>query len=63
MAQHAKGLYTVEEACEYLGGIVKSTLYKYMGEQSLESIKMRGRRMFTREQLDNFIRSQELLAS
>lgn len=63
MAQHTKGLYTVEEACEYLGGIVKSTLYKYMGEQSLESIKMRGRRMFTREQLDNFIRSQELLAS
>lgn len=63
MAQHNKGLYTVEEACEYLGGIVKSTLYKYMGEQSLESIKMRGRRMFTREQLDNFIRSQELLAS
>lgn len=63
MAQHNKGLYTVEEACEYLGGIVKSTLYKYMSDQSLESIKMRGRRMFTREQLDNFIRSQELLAS
>ena len=42
-------------ACEYMGGISKPTLHKFMREKKLEGFWLGYRRMFMVEELDRFL--------
>lgn len=58
MTKKLQGLYSVEDARQYLGGIGRNTLYGHINTQALESLMIGSRRFFTKEQLDSFIQSQ-----
>ena len=58
MKKHLQGLYSVEDAMKYLGGIGRRTLYVYINSRTLESLTIGSRRFFTKEQLDSFIQNQ-----
>ena len=58
MKKHLQGLYSVEDAMQYLGGIGRRTLYVYINSRTLESLTIGSRRFFTKEQLDSFIQNQ-----
>ena len=47
--------FTMAEACQYLGGISRPTLYRLMGRGEIESYHLGVRRYFTREALDKLI--------
>ena len=46
---------TMAEACEYLGGISRPTMYRLIGDNQLASFHIGVRRYFTRESLDRLI--------
>jgi len=58
LKKNSQGLYSVEDAMQYLGGIGRGTLYGHIKAQTLESLTIGSRRFFTKEQLDSFIQSQ-----
>lgn len=58
MKKHLQGLYSVEDAMKYLGGIGRRTLYEHINAHTLESLTIGSRRFFTKEQLDSFIQNQ-----
>jgi excisionase family DNA binding protein len=43
------------EACNYIGGVSRPTMYKLLGEGSIESYNLGVRRYFTKESLDKLI--------
>jgi len=45
---------SIVEACEYLGGISRPTMYRLLGE-GLASYTIGSRRFFTKDGLDEFI--------
>ncbi len=45
----------MEEACGYLGGISRPTMYRLLGEGQLSSYHIGVRRYFTKESLDHLI--------
>ena len=47
--------FTMLEACQYLGGISRQTMYKLLGEGHLTSYSLGVRRYFTKESLDELI--------
>jgi excisionase family DNA binding protein len=55
MAKIIKRAYTISEACQYLGGISRPTLYKLMGDGGLPLYRIGRRVFFTKESLDEFI--------
>ena len=58
MSKQLQGLYSVEDARQYLGGIARKTLYNHMNAARLESLTIGSRRFFTKDQLDAFIQGQ-----
>lgn len=49
-----RGAFSVKEAAEYLG-VGKNTLYSLMYSNEIISVKIRGRRLITRIEMDNFL--------
>ena len=47
--------YTMVEACSYLGGISRQTMYRMLGDGKLASYNIGIRRYFTKESLDALI--------
>ena len=47
--------YTMAEACGYLGGISRQTMYKILGDGDVSSYHIGVRVYFTKESLDRFI--------
>jgi len=47
--------YTMAEACGYLGGISRQTMYKILGDGDVSSYHIGVRVYFTKESLDKFI--------
>ena len=58
MSTPAKRGYTMAEACEYLGGISRPTMYRLLGQGEIDSYHLGVRRYFTRESLDRLINSR-----
>ena len=58
METAAKRGYTMAEACEYLGGISRPTMYRLLGQGEIDSYHLGVRRSFTRESLDRLINSR-----
>ena len=50
--------YTMREACEYLGGVSRTTIYRLLGEGALTSYHLGVRHDFTKESLDQLIDRQ-----
>ena len=50
-------LLNVEEACEALGGIARSTLYELIGRGDLHSLAIGRRRLIPRSAIGEFIRA------
>jgi excisionase family DNA binding protein len=50
--------FTMVEACDYLGGISRPTMYRLMGNGSLTPYRIGARVYFTIENLDKFIDTQ-----
>ena len=57
MMMEKRGL-TMEEACEYIGGVSRPTMYKLLGEGEIESFHIGVRRYFTRDSLDHWINNR-----
>lgn len=53
-----KKVLSLPEACAYLGGISRPTLYRLLGDGSLGSLKIGTRRFILRESLDDFLRDR-----
>lgn len=47
-------LYSLQEACGLLG-VKKDMLYRYINSGQLESTKIGRRRLFSKQQLENFV--------
>ena len=50
-----KRVFTMAEACEYLGGISRPTMYRLIGQGEINSLHIGVRRYFPRESLDAFV--------
>ena len=50
-----KRAFTMNEACEYLGGISRSTMYRLIGRGEIDSFLIGRRRFTTIENLERFI--------
>ena len=50
-----KRVFNMVEACHYLGGISRQTMYRLMGEGQINSLHIGVRRFFPREDLEKFI--------
>ena len=50
-----KRIFTMAEACKYLGGISRPTMYKLIGEGAIRSLHIGVRRYFPVESLNTFI--------
>jgi len=55
MAKIIKRAYTISEACQYLGGVSRPTMYRLLGGGELSSYHIGVRVYFTKESLDKFI--------
>jgi excisionase family DNA binding protein len=53
-----KRIYSMTEACRYLGGISRGKVYQLMGDGSLKSLTIGNRRYFRIEDLDRFVDDQ-----
>ena len=53
-----KRVYSMAEACRYLGGISRGKMYQLMGDGSLKSLTIGNRRYFRVEDLDRFVDEQ-----
>jgi len=49
---------TMEEACTYIGGVSRPTMYKLIGQDEIESYYIGVRRYFTKDSLDKWINSR-----
>ena len=47
--------FTMTEACDYLGGISRQTMYRLLGDGAIESYHLGVRRYFTKESMDRLI--------
>jgi len=47
--------FTLEEACEYVGGISRPMMHKLLAQGEISSFHIGTRRYFTREILDTWI--------
>ena len=47
--------FTMPEACDYLGGISRQTMYRLLGDGAIESYHLGVRRYFTKESMDRLI--------
>lgn len=56
-AQATNVLLTIPEACEQLR-VSKWSVYRLLGENKLKSVRIRGRRLIPRAEVDNFITAQ-----
>lgn len=61
MAYENDGLYNQKEACQYLGGISRNTLYLLRRDGLLAETKLGWRVFFKKADLDRCIEMQELL--
>lgn len=52
-------LYDVNAAAKILGGISKAMVYRYVQNKELHPIKLGARTMFTREELERFVKELE----
>ena len=52
-------LYSAEGAAKMLGGISKAMVYRYVQHGELHPIKLGARTMFTREELERFVKKLE----
>ena len=50
-----KRVFTMVEACEYLGGISQPTMHKLIDEGEINSLRIGVRRYFPRESLEAFV--------
>mgnify|MGYP005828418235 CR=1 FL=1 len=46
------------EACNYIGGVSRPTMYKLIGEDEIESYFIGVRRYFTKDSLDRWINTR-----
>ena len=56
-------LLDVAQACDYLGGIHRATLYREIKRGVLTVVKVRGSTRLRRSELDRYLRSRELRAT
>jgi excisionase family DNA binding protein len=56
-------LLDVPQACEYLGGISRSTLYRLMKRKQLKWVKVGGSTRFRRSELERYLRASERVAA
>ena len=56
-----RGALTLAEACAYLGGISRPTIYKLLGEGKIPSFTIGTRRYFRRESLDEYMSQSEVI--
>lgn len=61
MAYKNDGLYNQKEACQYLGGISRNTLYLLRRDGLLAETKLGWRVFFKKADLDRCIEMQEML--
>jgi excisionase family DNA binding protein len=52
-------LYSADDAARMLGGISKAMVYRYVQNGELQPIKLGARTLFSREELERFVRAQE----
>lgn len=52
--------YTVDQAREQLGGISRPTIYVWINEGQLGSVKVGGRRFITHDQITKFLANHEV---
>lgn len=52
-------LLNVDEVRNILGGVSRSTIYKFVNCKKLQAKKVRNRTMFTTEEVSNFINNLE----
>jgi excisionase family DNA binding protein len=55
MKEVEKRGFNVEDACDYIGGISRNTLYRLISDNDIGSYKIGNRRYFTKEGLDDLI--------
>ena len=58
MTSSTKRGFSLDEACEYVGGISRPNIYRLMADGELPSYMIGARRYFLREELDAFIDRQ-----
>ena len=46
---------SMDEACAYIGGVSRPTMYRLMGQGALSSYMIGNRRYFLRDELDEFL--------
>jgi excisionase family DNA binding protein len=49
---------SMEEACTYIGGVSRPTMYKLIGQDEIESYYIGVRRYFTKDSLDHWINNR-----
>ena len=52
-------LYSADDAARMLGGISKAMVYRYVQRGELHPTKLGARTLFSREELERFVREQE----
>lgn len=57
MTLNGKAALNAEEACQFLGGIARSTLDSYSNARIIRSVKMGGRRMWLVSDLEAYLQS------
>jgi excisionase family DNA binding protein len=51
-------LYSADDAAKLLGGISRALLYRYVQNKELHPIKLGARTLFSREELERFVKAQ-----
>tara|TARA_R100000808_G_C2147181_1_gene155117 strand:- start:1462 stop:1665 length:204 start_codon:yes stop_codon:yes gene_type:complete len=62
MTLENQGLLSQEDARKYLGGIGLTLLYELKNTNKIEHVKIKGRTLFLRESLDDYIQGQREFA-
>jgi excisionase family DNA binding protein len=57
--EREKALYSIPEACEYLGNISRASLYRLVDESKIRRVKIGRISRITRSSLDEFVRQLE----
>jgi excisionase family DNA binding protein len=55
-------LYSAEQAAKILGGLSVAMIYRYVEQKKLRPVKVGRRTMFTREELERFVRARQAKA-
>jgi excisionase family DNA binding protein len=51
-------LYSADDAARMLGGISKAMVYRFVQNKELHPIKLGARTLFSREELERFVKAQ-----